>query len=72
MLESNLNKIALYASAFLVVILVLFAILRDNSELITLKDAKTILENHSVKSIISSEEYMYLKTDSDVYKIASS
>ncbi|MCK4738086.1 MAG: AAA family ATPase [Sulfurimonas sp.] len=66
------NRVVLYASAFLVIILVLFAILRDNANSITLNNAKTILKNHSVKSVIASDEYIYLKTDKDVYKIASS
>ena len=69
--ESKSNRVALYASAFVVIILLLFAMLRDNSDQITLNNARTILENHSVKSVVSSKEYIYLKTDSDLYKIAS-
>ncbi|WP_310441428.1 ATP-dependent metallopeptidase FtsH/Yme1/Tma family protein [Sulfurimonas sp.] len=72
MLESKSNRVAIYASAFLIVILVLFAILRDNAELITLKEATTILKNNSVKSVVSSKDFTYLQTDKDVYKIASS
>lgn len=72
MAESKSNRVALYASAFLVIILVLFAILRDNAEPITLKDAKSLLENHSVQSVVTSKGYVYLKADGDVYKIASS
>lgn len=72
MVESKSNRVALYASAFLILILVLFAILRDNSNAISLKDATAILENHSVKSVVSSKDFIYLKTDKDVYKIASS
>ncbi|OHD97486.1 MAG: AAA family ATPase [Sulfurimonas sp. RIFCSPLOWO2_02_FULL_36_28] len=72
MVESKSNRVAIYASAFLIVILVLFAILRDNAELITLKEATTILKNNSVKSVVSSKDFTYLQTDKDVYKIASS
>ena len=72
MAESKSNRVVLYASAFLVVILVLFAILRDNANSITLNEANTILQNHSVKSVIASKDYIYLKTDNDIYKIASS
>ncbi|MCW8895072.1 MAG: AAA family ATPase [Sulfurimonas sp.] len=72
MAESKSNRVALYASAFLVIILVLFAILRDNSESISLKDATKILQNHTVKSVVASKDYVYLKTDKNVYKIASS
>ncbi len=72
MLESKSNRVALWASAFLIIILVLFAILRDNAEPISLKDATAILENKSVKSVVTSNEFTYLKTDKEVYKIASS
>lgn len=72
MLGSNTNRIALYASAFLVVALVLFAILRDNADPITLQHATTILENNDVQDIMVSDDYVYLKTDSEFYKIASS
>ncbi|MBU1658267.1 ATP-dependent metallopeptidase FtsH/Yme1/Tma family protein [bacterium] len=72
MLNSKTNRIALYVSAFLVVALVLFAILRDNAKPITLKDAVNILDNHSVKNVIVTKEYVYLKTENDYYKIASS
>lgn len=72
MVESKSNRVALYASAFLILILVLFAILRDNADDISLKDATAILENHSVKSVVTSKDFIYLKTDKDVYKIASS
>jgi len=69
---SKSNRVALYASAFLVVILVLFAILRDNADPITLKDATNILNNHTVEQVIVSKEYVYLKTPNEFYKIASS
>ncbi len=72
MLNSKTNRIALYVSAFLVIILVLFAILRDNADPITLKDATAILDNHSVKSVTVTKEYVYLKTKDNFYKIASS
>ncbi|QOY53352.1 AAA family ATPase [Candidatus Sulfurimonas baltica] len=72
MLESKSNRIALYASAFLVIILVLFAMLRDNADKITLGYATEILENSLVKKVVVSKDYVYLKTDKDFYKIASS
>ncbi len=72
MVESKSNRIALYASAFLVIILVLFAILRDNADPITLKEATEILKDHSVKNVVATQDFVYLKTDKEVYKIASS
>ena len=72
MLNSKTNRIALYVSAFFIIALVLFAILRDNSSEITLRDAVTLLENRSVKNVVVTKDFVYLKTDNGVYKIASS
>lgn len=72
MQSSKTNRIALYASAFVIIALVLFAILRDNAIPITLKQATTLLENHNVKDVIATKEYVYLKTENEFYKIASS
>ncbi len=63
------NKMALYISAFFVVVLILFAIFRDNSENITLNQAKEILSDRSVKNIIVTKEYAYLKTEHEVFKL---
>lgn len=70
--NSKVTKIALFVSAFLIVSLVLFAILRDNAESITLQQASDILNNKEVKEVVASKEYVYLKTDEHLYKIASS
>ena len=72
MRENRSNKITLYISAFIVIVLVLFAVLRDNSDAITLKNANKILKNHSVDKVIISKEFVYLKTNKGVYKIALS
>jgi cell division protease FtsH len=72
MLNSKTNRIALYVSAFFVIALVLFAIFRDNADFITLNKAKEILQEHSVKSVTATKDYVYLKTDEGFYKIASS
>jgi len=72
MLNSKTNRIALIASAFVVVLLIFFAVLRDNAKPITLKYAQNILSNHSVKSVTVTKKYIYLKTDKHFYKIASS
>lgn len=66
------NKIALYVSAFFVIVLVLFAIFRDNSQNITLNQAKKILNDRSVKSVIATKEYAYLKTQHEVFKLPMS
>lgn len=72
MVGSKTNRVALYASAFLVVVLVLFAILRDRADIVTLKEATALLEGKDVKSVVASEDFVYLKTDKEIYKIASS
>ena len=70
--NSKTNKILLYLSSFFIIALVLFAILRDNSSDITLYEAQKMLANHTVKKVTITKDYIYLKTDNDVYKIASS
>ena len=72
MLTSKTNRIALYISAFIITALVLFALLRDNSESITLSQAMSILKEKSVKKVLYSKEYVYLSTEHKYFKIASS
>ena len=72
MQNSKTNRFALYLSAFVIVSLVLFAILRDNADAITLHEANKMLQEHSVEKVIVSKEYVYLKTKQQLYKIASS
>lgn len=72
MFKSKVNNIALYASAFIIIILVLFGVFRDTSKPITLNDAEKILKNHTVTNVIATKEYVYLKTKEEIYKIASS
>jgi len=72
MLNFKTNRLLIYVSSFFIIILVLFAIFRDNSESITLIQAKDMLDQNSVKNVIVTKEYVYLKTDTSIYKIASS
>ena len=72
MLESKTNRIAIYISAFVVIALVLFAILRDNSQAISLSQANTLLQDGSVKKVVVTKKYVFLKTDNGYYKIPSS
>ena len=69
---SKTNRIALFVSAFIILVLILFAILRDNADAITLKEANTILQNRSVTEVVVSKEYVYLKSKNGFFKIASS
>ena len=70
--SSKTNKIALYISAFVVIALVLFAILRDNSTPISLSEADRVLSGNDIENIVATKKYIYIKTSEDVYKIASS
>jgi len=72
MQNSKTVRMAIYISAFVVIILVLFAMLRDNADDITLRDASRILQNHTVKDVVVTKDYVYLKTKENLYKIASS
>lgn len=72
MLNFKTNRILLYVSAFFIFVLVLFAILRDNSDFITLTQAQDILNNEKVEGIVVTKEYSYIKTDHGLFKIASS
>ena len=72
MFKSKVNNIAIYVSAFIIVALILFALFRDTSNPITLNDAQKILADHTVTNVIATKEYVYLKTKTEIYKIASS
>ncbi len=72
MLSSKTNRVFLYVSASLIIILIAFAIVRDNADDITLNEATKILQNNSVTKVVASKDYVYLKTKSDLYRIASS
>jgi len=71
--SSKTNRIALVISAFLVIVLILFALLRDRADAITLREAQKLLNSHQVSKVIATKEYVYLKTkENNLYKIASS
>lgn len=72
MLESKTNRIILYVSTFFIIVLMLFALMRDNADTITLSEATKLLDSKEVKSVVASDEYVYLKTQKDFFKIASS
>ena len=69
---SKSNRIAIYVSAFIIILLILFAVFRDNAQAVTLAQATTMLNEKSVQKVIVSKEYIYLKTEFGVFKIASS
>ena len=72
MLNYKTNRMAIYISAFFVVVLVLFAVFRDNAQDISLNNANNLLANNSIENVVVTKDYVYLKTKKDIYKIASS
>lgn len=66
------NRLLLYISSFFIVILVLFAVFRDNSDPVTLLQAKQMLNEKVVTDVVVTKEFVYLKTEHGLYKIASS
>jgi len=70
--SSKSNRIALVLSAFVIIALVLFAMLRDNADPITLNQANALLQSKHVQKVIVTKKYVYLRTKSGYYKIASS
>ncbi len=72
MLSSKKNKIALVVSATILLSLFLYAFLRDTAELIPLQKAQELLKEKLVHKVTASEHYVYLKTDTGLYKLATS
>lgn len=66
------KNLSLYLSAFFLVGLIVFAVFRDTSTSITLRDAQQILDDKLVEKVVVTKEYVYLKTKDDLFKIASS
>ncbi|RUM62980.1 MAG: ATP-dependent metallopeptidase FtsH/Yme1/Tma family protein [Sulfurimonas sp.] len=59
-------------SATILLSLFAYAFLRDTAELIPLEGAQELLKEKLVHKVTASENYMYLKTDTGVYKLATS
>ncbi len=73
MLNSKKNRIILYVSAFVVIALILFAILRDNSQTASLQEIRTLIASKMVKKAVLANEILYFySTDGDIYKIGRS
>lgn len=72
MLNFKHNRLVLYISAFIVVALVAYALLRDTAQVATLQQVQTLLEGGEVEKVVASEEYVYLKTEEKLFKIATS
>lgn len=69
MLNSKTNRWVLYFSAGVLLGLFLFAVLRDNSEPITLSKSSELLEQGLVKRAVLADEKVYLVTSEETYRI---
>ncbi len=72
MLSSKRNKLLLVVSTVVLLSLFLYAFLRDTAEVIPLQNALELIKNDSVYKVVASQDYVYLKTDNNLYKIATS
>lgn len=55
--------------ALLLVLLLLFSIFRDKTEIITHENAKTLYDNNTIKKVGVDGDYLRLYTDQQIYKI---
>ena len=69
MLNSKTNRWVLYFSAGVLLGLFLFAVLRDNSEPITLDKSTQLLKDGLVKRAVLADEKIYLITQNETYRI---
>ena len=69
MLNSKTNRWVLYFSAGVLLGLFLFALLRDNSQPITLDKSVELFEKGLIKRAILADDKVYLVTQNDTYRI---
>ena len=72
MLTSKTNKVVLSLSAIIIILLILFAIFRDNTKLTSLANVHKLVDNKKIEKVIISKDFTYLRTKEHIYKIASS
>jgi ATP-dependent metalloprotease FtsH len=69
----NRNQLILAASGAIVILLLLFALLRDSGNVVTLDQATKLIENNQIEKAFTEGEYTYFATkENGVVKIASS
>ena len=69
MLSSKTNRWVLYFSAGVLLGLFLFALLRDNSQPITLDKSNELFEQGLIKRAILADDKVYLVTQTETYRI---
>ncbi len=69
----NRNQLILAVSGGIVILLLLFALLRDSADVVTLDQATKLIDNNQIEKVFSEGEYTYFATkENGVVKIASS
>jgi ATP-dependent metalloprotease FtsH len=69
----NRNQLILAVSGGIILLLLLYALLRDGTKTVTLDEASRLVESNQVEKAFTDEGYTYLSTkDEGVVKIASS
>ncbi|MDD4855911.1 MAG: ATP-dependent metallopeptidase FtsH/Yme1/Tma family protein, partial [Sulfuricurvum sp.] len=72
-LKFNRNQLILLASGAIILALLLYALLRDGSEVVSLDEATRIVESNQVEKAVMDGGYLYLFTEKEgVLKISSS
>ncbi len=70
MFDSKKNRIILIASAAIIFVLVAFALLRDTSKEASLQQVKSLIAEKKIEHIVQSDGYFYIKTPTELYRIA--
>ncbi|MFZ2890253.1 AAA family ATPase [Sulfuricurvum sp.] len=69
----NRNQLILILSGGIILLLLLFALLRDSGDTITLAEATKLIENNQIEKAFSDDGYTYFATkENGIVKIASS
>jgi len=72
MLNSKQNRIILFVSATIVLLLVAFALFRDSSQVASLKQVEQLIKNDQIERIKQCDKSFYIQTADALYSIAIS
>ena len=72
MLNSKQNRTILFVSATIVLLLVAFALLRDSSQVASLKQVESLIKENKIESIKQCDQNFYIQTPEALYSIAVS
>ncbi len=66
---SKFNRILVVASALILILLVVYALLRNSAEPISVQEASKLLHAKKVKEVVLADDIYYLKTKKHLYKV---